>query len=239
VIRTVFVVALTTSAAHAEDEIDRNSVRAEKLAEDAYARYAAGAFHEAVDLYSRAEQLSPAAPILFDIAYLYDHHLGAPAIALDYYRRVATSPDVTPELAERAASRRAELERGLTSRRLVTSAPAKETSEPQGGWPPMKVLGAAAATLGVVAVGASVVLGLLAKGKDDEASKFCDGDRCTDARAITFTSDATTLANTATILFVSGVITLTGGVALVLLSPKRSRPVARTTSWAFALEDAW
>jgi hypothetical protein len=102
------------------------------------------------------------------------------------------------------------------------AAPASDHPPPSRAWHPLKIAGATGAAVGVAAASTSLILILLAKGKDNEAAKLCDGDRCPDAHALGIADDAKTLANAATVVFAAGAVLIAGGVALMLFSPKRT-----------------
>jgi hypothetical protein len=87
---------------------------------------------------------------------------------------------------------------------------------------PLAVAGLATAGAGVLSLGVTGALALAAKSKDDEASGLCDGDRCTDPRALELTDDAKGLANAATATFVVGAVLVAGGIVLWLVAPKRN-----------------
>jgi hypothetical protein len=224
-----FALAISLVPLHAlaDDEIDPNALRAEKLAADAETKANAGAHAEAVDLYLEAYKASPAGVLLFDIAVLYDQKLDASGPALDYYRRALASPDLEEPLALRARERITALEaKEQDKRRLVIGPPAARETR---GWHPLAIGGVATAGVGLASLGTSAVLAIVAKSKDDEAASFCDGDRCTDARALELTNDAEGLANAATATFVIGAVLAAGGVILWLVAPssKTSSPPQR------------
>jgi hypothetical protein len=210
------------ATAHAEDTIDPQSLRAEKLAADAEQKIAQGAYAEAVELYVEAENAQASAVLLCNIATLYDRHLAAKAPAVAYYKRCAASPDVESSLASHANARIAALE---------TPPPPPPPAE-KTEWPAMRTWALVAGGAGVIALGIGTGFALSAKSKDDDASKYCDGDRCTDARAITLTHDATSAAHVADALFVTGAVLIAGGVVLWLLAPSK-RVTARGVAVTF------
>ena len=210
------IVALVLSiarVAHADDEVDPNALRAEKMAAEADSRQASGAYAEAVDLYQEANKTSPAAVFLFNIARLYDAKLGAPSLAVEYYRRALAAGDLDDALSTTARTRIAELDK------TEPKNPAKPNAPAERGWHPLAIAGVASAGAGLLSLGTSAILAVVAKSKDDDASAFCDGDRCTDARAIELTNDAEGLANAATATFVIGAVLAAGGVVLWLVAP--------------------
>lgn len=77
--------------------------------------------------------------------------------------------------------------------------------------------------LGAIVVGA--VLGLVAKSKNDDASRSCVGQACTDPRALALTDQAAGFATAADVAFVAGGVLVAGGLTLVLLSPTPAAPV--------------
>ncbi|NVL67851.1 hypothetical protein, partial [Escherichia coli] len=75
---------------------------------------------------------------------------------------------------------------------------------------------------GLVALGIGVGFAVVAKTKDTQAGRYCDGDRCTDVRALTLTDEATSAATIANVAIVSGAVLIAGGVTLWLLAPRRA-----------------
>jgi len=220
------IVALALSfscLAYADDEVDPNALRAEKLAAEADTKQAAGAHAEAIELYQEANKTSPAAIFLFNIARLYDTKLGAPSLALDYYRRSVAAGDLEDALSNDARRRIAELEKKSDS-----TPPGKVEPPSERGWHPLAIAGVASAGAGLLSLGTSGILALVAKSKDSDASAFCDGDRCTDARAIELTNDAEDLANAATVTFVIGAVLAAGGVVLWLVAPSAKQSAVRS-----------
>lgn len=229
---------LAPASARAEDEVDPRALEAERLAGAAHAAYERGAYGDALDLYLQASKVQPAAILLFDIAVLYDAHLGAPAIARDYYGRALAAPDLERSLAERAKARMAEIEGPRAPK-----APARDVAErkaaPHAGWHPLRIAGVAAGAAGLLSLGATGVLAVVAKNKDAEAAGYCDGDRCTDARAIALTDDAKGLASVADVTFVAGAALVTAGVVLWLVAPSRAPKPASLGPRGAALGWAW
>ena len=233
-------VAIVAAApcARADDEIDPTSLRAEKLAEDAFVRASHGAHAEAVELYLQAHEAAPASALAFDIAWLYDQHLGAPALALDWYRRVLAAPDVTPELSARAQARVTSLDvSGKAAAGSVASGPPRDERGrgTTGSWSPLRTWAIVAGGAGLVALGVGTAFAIVAKNKDSEAAGYCDGDRCTDARALTLTSDATSAASVANVAIVTGAVFLATGVTLWLLAPRRGALDVRASARWFVL----
>jgi hypothetical protein len=223
---------LVAPAARADDEVDQSSLRAEKLATDAEALVARGAYSEAVELYLQASQAAPAAVLAFDIAWIYDQHLRAPKLALDYYKKCLASPDVEPNIAHIATTRVAAIESSMSSSSARAGAeqpPAAPSMIPptSSAWSPMKTWALAAGGVGVVAIGIGATFGVIAKAKDDDANQYCTGDVCSDSRALTLTDEATSAARVADVAFITGAIFLAGGVALWLLAPKPPSVVSR------------
>lgn len=217
---TTLVLALVLRSAPvlADDEVDPRSLQAERLAEEANATEAAGEHQRALDLYLRAQELAPAAAILFDVAFIYDRRLEKPLLAADFYRRSLAAADVSPELADRARARIAELERrGSSSDALDPSRAAEGAARPQARWGPMKIAGLGLGAVGLAGLGASGVLGLLAKSKDEDAERLCNGDRCVDPHGLELTDAAVQLTTAANITFVAGAVLLAAGATLLLL----------------------
>ncbi|MDB4933482.1 MAG: hypothetical protein JWP87_454 [Labilithrix sp.] len=211
-------------SARADDEVDATTLRVERLADQAFANVERGAFAEALALYMQAIEVAPSSAIAFDIAWLYDHHLGSPALALDYYRRAVAAPDVTDELAARARGRIKALEAAQEARTLAASpaTPARGPNADRGAsWSPLRTWALFTGGTGLVALGVGAAFAIVAKNKDDQAGRYCDGDRCSDARALTLTDEATSAATVANVAIVTGAVLVAGGVTLWLIAPKR------------------
>jgi hypothetical protein len=239
-IAAALAVLSAAPCARADDEVDATTLRVEKLADDAAGRVARGAFGEALELYMQANEVAPSAVVAFDIAWLYDRHLGSPALALDYYRRCVAAPDVTSELAARAKERIAALEAHAPRAPSVGATAVGPVPEGGGGgaaggagaggagaggaessWSPLRTWAIFSGGTGLVALGVGVAFAVVAKNKDSEAGRYCDGDRCTDARALTLTDEATSAATVANVAIVTGALFVASGVTLWLLAPRR------------------
>jgi hypothetical protein len=94
-----------------------------------------------------------------------------------------------------------------------------EEPRPTTWWSPLRKTGAIVAGAGVVALVTGGVLGLVAKGKYDDARSRCtDGSRGCPASAVSDSDSAYGMATGATIVFAVGAVATVGGAALVLLS---------------------
>jgi tetratricopeptide (TPR) repeat protein len=212
-------VLFAPAVAHADDEVDAPTVRAEKLAADAELRVAGGQYEQAIELYVAAYKESPAAVLLFDMAWIYEHHLRQKQEANELYRRALDAGDLEPRLVKLAEERlRAANALPSPPEEHPLPLPPDKKREEGRGWSTLKIGGVATAGVGVLGIGTSLVLGALAKSKDDEADQFCNGDRCTDARALSLTDDATGLATGANVMFVTGAVLLAGGLVMWLVA---------------------
>jgi tetratricopeptide (TPR) repeat protein len=90
-----------------------------------------------------------------------------------------------------------------------------------------RVLALVAGGIGVVGVGVGTVFGLQAKSHHDEAEKYCDGARCTDARGVTAGNDAHAAGNVSTIAMIIGAVGIAGGVTLWFTAPRENAMSAR------------
>jgi hypothetical protein len=233
---------------------------AEQLAEQAYEQHASGRDAEAIATYLRAYELSQAAAILFNVATIYDRKLGERGLAEEYYRRYLAAPDAEPELVRKATERLTALKKddedeAATKRAAIAVAPVPTTPPPASAPPPppavappiearpaeasgarsnghtLRTAGIVVGVVGVAGVGASMVLGALAKGKNDDANAVCNGAACSSENGVSLANQAGSLATASTISFVAGLALAGGGVAMFFLAPKDSpaSPVARIT----------
>lgn len=86
-----------------------------------------------------------------------------------------------------------------------------------------RLLGLVAGGVGVVGLGASMVIGLGAKKKVDDASPYCSATVCSDLRGVELRDDARSQANIATVVGVIGGVALAGGAVLYLTAPSSGK----------------
>lgn len=102
---------LTTSVRAAEPTPGVDPVaRFKELSVRAETAFQGHQYQAAVDAYLEAYGVLPSADVLYNIAYIYDHHLQNMDLAQDFYRRVVRTPDSTKEILELSMKRLAELE---------------------------------------------------------------------------------------------------------------------------------
>jgi tetratricopeptide (TPR) repeat protein len=75
------------------------------LSAQAKAAFEAKRYTEAVRLYEEAYQIEPLATLLYNIAFIYDTHLGNQTLAGQYYRRYVNAPDAEKTAQVRAYER--------------------------------------------------------------------------------------------------------------------------------------
>ncbi len=229
------------------------SPSAQELADRAYELHAAGEYAAAIATYLRAYDASNAAVTLLNIATIYDRKLHEPALAAEYYRRYLRAPDAEPSLVQKATERLTALkqaEANAPERQPIALQPT--SLRPMGGVPapadvpPVAVEGGAESGLrtagllvvatGVTTLGASLVLGLLAKGKNDDANAMCDGAACTSDEGVRLAHQASTLATASTITFIASLGLAGGGLAMIFLAPRSSSPSAARLALAPTLD---
>ena len=99
--------------------------------------------------------------------------------------------------------------------------PAADTGERWLGLHPLQTTGLFVAGGGVLALGTGVVLGLLAKGKDDDASERCVPS-CLDRDSAQLNEDARGLATAANVSYGIGALALTTGAVLYFTGTKQA-----------------
>lgn len=106
----------------------------------------------------------------------------------------------------------------------ITSLPKVEAPPPAPVyWTPLRKIGAGVAAAGVVGVGASLVVGLVASGRQSDAEQQCrDGVRGCPPAAVSDSDYAYSLATAATVVFVVGAAALAAGGAIFLLAPSEA-----------------
>ncbi len=242
-------IAFAASPARADDA-KPPAATAEQLAEQAYEQHAAGKDAEAISTYLRAYELSKASALLFNVATIYDRKLRERGLAEDFYRRYLAATDAEPDLVRKATERLTALKKeddaeaaaksaSITVAPIPTTAPAAAAAPAQAepvaapppsapassdtsgaGTRPLRTAGFVVGAVGVASIGTSLVLGLVAKGKNDDANAICNGAACTNDRGVTLAHDAGTFATVSTIAFVSGLALVGAGVTMIVLAPK-------------------
>jgi hypothetical protein len=174
---------------------------------------------------------------------------------MEYFRRYLQAPDAEPAFIRKATERlsvlKAEAEAEERSRRTLptasatTTAPApappasssppisplplaRDTEPPEGakGGSGGQTVGVVLGVTGIAGLGASMVLGLLTKNKNDDANQYCSATACRDPQGVTLEHQSNTLGFAATTSFVAGAALLATGVTLYLASPSSHAPAA-------------
>jgi hypothetical protein len=235
---------------------------AEQLAGEAYQQHTAGHYAEAIAKYLEAYEISKAGVILFNVATIYDRRLRERELAEDYYRRYLGAPDAEPELVKKANDRLTALKKedadAASAAKAASVAPLPSTAPapPPAAAPapapasspasspaeaprdasspgrPLRTAGIVVGAVGIAGVGASLVLGLVAKGKNDDANAICNGAACSSDRGVSLAKDAGTFATASTVAFVTGLVLVGGGVTMYLVAPRDTS--ASSTSSASA-----
>ncbi len=222
---------------------------AQQLADQAFELHAAGNYAAAIAMYLKAYEASSSAVTLLNIATIYDWKLHERDLAADYYRRYLHAPDAEPDLVQKATERLSALKQGddirpASRRTEVDASPATDAALPgpgelrpaapdggatRGAERPsresaVRTTGFVIGATGLAALGSSLVLGLLAKGKNDDANALCEGAKCSSSEGVNLAHQAGGLATASTLMFIAGLGLAGGGLAMVLLSPVASDP---------------
>ena len=229
---------------------------AEDLANEAYAQHTEGRFAEAIATYLKVYELSKAGAVLFNVAAIYDRKLHERALAMDYYRRYIGAPDAEPELVGKATVRltalKSEADAESKSAAMLPTTPspapppARAVSAPAPPLPPveatepapdaksgpsaLRTSGVVVGAVGVAGVGASLILGLLAKQRNDDANAICDGPACQNSHGVGLAKDAGTFATASTVSFVAGLSRYSGGASSCTCGGAEARG-RRARSW--------
>jgi hypothetical protein len=215
------------------------SPSAQELADRAYELHAAGDYAAAIATYLRAYDASNAGVTLLNIATIYDRKLHEPALASEYYRRYLRARDAEPALVQKATERLTALKQA----EAATPEPAQPAPLPPTPPSPsasdlravpedersahesiMRTGGLIVVAAGVTTLGASLVLGLLAKGKNDDANAMCDGAACSNSEGVRLAHQAGTLATASTVTFITSLGLAGAGLAMIVLAPRSSSP---------------
>jgi hypothetical protein len=229
---------------------------AEQLAEQAYQEHASGKEAEAIATYLRAFELSHAGAILFNVATIYDRKLGERGLAEDFYRRYLVAPDAEPDLVQKATERLTALKKQDEAEKSAAIAvapvpappaatgtatapppppapqptplaPTESPASPPSDGHALRTAGIVVGAVGIAGVGASLVLGAMAKSKNDDANAVCNGAACSSDRGVTLANQAGSLATASTATFIAGLALVGGGVAMFVLAPRSPGPVAQ------------
>jgi tetratricopeptide (TPR) repeat protein len=250
------VLACTVLAPDARAAGDEATETVEQLAERAYALQTAGKDAEAITIYLKAYDLAKDGILLLNVARLYDTKLHEPALAAEYYRRYLLSPDSDADRVKKVTDRLAVLRREAEEERtrMIVAPPAPVPQSPsaapappaashetglssdgsapsRGG--PMRTAGVVVGALGVVGVGATFVLGYVAKTKNDSANAICNGRVCESQDGVNLTNTAQSFATASTASLIAGLVLVAGGVTIFALAPRGARP-SQAASISFA-----
>ncbi len=217
---------------------------AERLANVAFEQHAAGKYPEAIASYLKVYELSKSAVVLFNVATIYDRKLHERELAAEYFRRYLHAPDAEPELVQKANERLTTLKKESDAEEakraaiavpvapltpvaapLAAAAPApaaatEPRAESASRGRPLRTAAIVVGAAGVLGLGASAVLGILAKGKNDDANAVCKGTECATDQGVTLARQAGTFATASTVSFVAGLALVGGGITLYLAAPK-------------------
>jgi hypothetical protein len=231
------------------------SADAQALVDKAYQEHAAGNDTLAVGTYLKAYDLSHAAAILYNVATIYDRRLHERSLAAEYFRRYIQAPDAITDLVQKATARITALKKEIEeedAKRMAElaarppSAPSSlpaatpattqpdrtETPSPppsEGGWSGLKTTGAVVGAAGILGVGASLILGAVAKSKIDDANKVCGPTTCSTQDGVTEEHAAVSLSTAATVTFVTGATFLAAGGAIFFLAHPSQTSSAQIT----------
>jgi hypothetical protein len=97
----------------------------------------------------------------------------------------------------------------------------------------MRTAGVVVGALGVVGVGATFVLGYVAKTKNDSANAICNGRVCESQDGVNLTNTAQSFATASTASLIAGLVLVAGGVTIFALAPRGARP-SQAASISFA-----
>ncbi|MFO0744955.1 MAG: hypothetical protein U1F43_04660 [Myxococcota bacterium] len=160
-------------------------VQCKELSARAEAAYQARQYQAAIDAYLEAYGVLASADVLYNIAYIYDHHLQRLDLAQDFYRRVIRMPDSTKEILELSMKRLSEIEAREAVRAPLLEGPkdpppvadpnhvdARVTLPPADDGP-----GAAPwvlVTLGGASLVGAAIMGLVAQSTNDDYARLDD-----------------------------------------------------------------
>lgn len=264
-------VVATSRPALADEPVDANPggvALAERRAAEAFEAYSRAEYANAVALYLQAYAASASAPILYNIARIYDVRLGNRAQAIEYYRRYVSSADARADLVETTRRRLAQLEEEEASPAAGTgpstgaAAPqAKRPAEPsappvvpppprQGGWSTERWVGVVLGTAGLVGVGIGSAFGLAARSNANTAHQLCNGNVCSTQAGVDAARAGSRDATLSDIGFGVGGALLATGTILYFMGGDRSpdragernlqvQARASASDWAVQVAGRW
>ena len=212
--------------------------RSVKLSEEAQAAYLDGRFDEAIRLYLMAYDALPDPGILYNIGFVYERKLDDPELALGYYERVATAPDVPEELAAKAAARLEGVRQVLADRKKpppIEKPPPPEEPPAEGPtgdvrWAPVLTM-----AVGGAALLGGAVMGSLALDAEGRYANARDSGDTEGARSWQSTGRGQAFA--ADVLFIAGGATAAAGLIWFLIDGFDDAPADKptpTTYWRFS-----
>jgi hypothetical protein len=238
---------LGSSPARAQAPTPERQAEAQDLVNKAYQEHAAGREVAAVGLYAKAYEITHAAAILFNVATIYDRRLHERTLAMEYFRRYIGSPDATPEFIQKATDRLAALKRDAEEEErkrveedkkwtqrlaapLPPEPPVRASASPSAdkGGSSLRTVGFVVGGVGLATIGASLVLGAVAKNRDDTANQNCSATTCRNTTGVSAEHDAVSFATASTGAFIGGGVLLAAGVTLALVAPSHTTAVRIT-----------
>jgi hypothetical protein len=94
---------------------------------------------------------------------------------------------------------------------------------PASGAPPraggVRTAGFIVVASSLAAFGASMVLGLLAKGKNDDSNALCKGDVCQSSEGVNLAHQANALAAASTVTFCASLVLVASGLTMIVMAP--------------------
>lgn len=199
--------------------------RARELFKQSEESYRAGRFQEAIDRLREAYALDRKPVLLYNMARAYEG-LGDTRAAVDAYKRYLEAEPATPDrgaLEQRIATlerQQAEREALERKRDAAPAAPAKP-AEPLAPARPASPVPWIVAGVGALGVGAGVVLGVMARGRHEDA---VDEQRALEA--IDLQDQADTLALAANVAWIAGAVVATGAVVWGIVDVAGSGPAS-------------
>jgi tetratricopeptide (TPR) repeat protein len=207
--------------------------RARELFKKSEESYREGRFQEVVDLLMEAYRLDPKPVLLYNIARAYEG-LGDAQHAIEAYRHyLETDPEANDRLAleervrtlERQEKERQALERqrdeAASRQRDKPPAAPRETTSPTSASPfPWVVTG-----VGAAGVGVGIALGVVARGRHDDALAEPDAVPATERQA-----DAEHLATAATVALIAGGAIAAGGLLWGVIDLAGQKPSTATAT---------
>jgi hypothetical protein len=223
-------ILLLPALAQADEEADQLAANA-----DAHAK--AGAWGEAARLYTEAYRKAPSTYLACNIAMIEDERLDHPTAAIPYYEK-CSGDGVDESVAAWARARLAALkEQPPPAPPPPPPLPPPKPIDQGPNRGKLRTVAIVTGATGGLALATGIITAVLAKSKDNDAQRFCDGNRCFDQRALDLEDESKTISRVSTVTVIAGTMLIATGAVFYFLSKEplprsaNARPLRFGLAW--------